>query len=169
MKLVIGLAASVALLGGCGETASVALANQSDTETAAVTSAAPPVTPETAAPEAATPTPAAAEAEQDQTIDRTHRTGFEVLRKAFLGSGQVDGAKVTGMTLPDRCRTAFVTAQGETVVDWTKVGNFAGRTSAGRRSINVDDGGGTHDLSVAEGSGATVESAFGVIADECQS
>jgi hypothetical protein len=165
MKLVIGLAASVALLGGCGESASVALANQGDADIAATTSSASPV-PAGTAP-APTPEPAA-EAEQDHTIDRTHRTGFEVLKTVFLASGEVDGAKVTGMTLPDRCRTVFVTAEGETAVDWTKVGNFAGRTQADRRSISIDDGSSAHDYSVAEASGATVESAFGVLADECQ-
>jgi hypothetical protein len=111
----------------------------------------------------------------EPTLDRTNRTGAAVLRPILLQVGQIDGQRITDFLLVDRCHTAF-TAAGKTVtIDWSKVGNFAGRDEAGRTILDIDDGTGSHAISVPTGNhpeplgdaAARVDSALSLIAGSC--
>ena len=111
-----------------------------------------------------------------QTIDRTGQTGATVLRQIFVKAGTIDGKPITDLKLIDRCDMAFTTAAGTTAIDFRKVGNFAGRDEGTRWAVDLDDGSGSHTISVPGGTqpeplgnaSARVNGAFGVIADMCQ-
>lgn len=113
--------------------------------------------------------------ERPETIDRTNRTGAAVLRTILLKAGQFDGQPITDFQLVDRCHTAFTAAGRTTTIDWSKVGNFAGRDEAGRTTLNIDDGAGSHAISVPSGTlpeplgdaAARVDGGLGLIADTC--
>ncbi|MFV0623278.1 hypothetical protein ACBY01_04595 [Sphingomonas sp. ac-8] len=152
-----------ALLGGCGAPAENAVANAVD---------APAPTPSAEAPTAVV---AATSEAQAPTIDRSNATGITLLREILVAGGSIDGEQIRDVTLADRCRTTFATDEGATTIDWSHVGNFAGRTTAGTRSIALDDGSGNHVVAVPEGNdpekgnaGEQLESGFGLLADTCQ-
>ncbi|MDT9126828.1 hypothetical protein, partial [Escherichia coli] len=49
------------------------------------------------------------------------------LATLLVGHVTLDGAAVTEVWAIDKCHTTFVTAKGDTIIDWTKVGNLAPR------------------------------------------
>lgn len=114
---------------------------------------------------------------QDYTIDRTHQDVGELLGTILRGVGTLDGARITGFELRDRCTTMLTTAGGSTTIDWTKVKDWASRDEGGQRITPIDDGNGAHQVGVpAEAqpepigdAGALVESGFSSLADGCQS
>jgi hypothetical protein len=167
LALAIGLG-----LAACGpQPQSVAAVNET-TETP-VTAPAQPANATAPAP-AAEASPAAA---QDYTIDRTHKGVGELLGNILRRVGTLDGARITGFTLRDRCTTVIATAAGSATIDWTKVADWASRDIDGERVTPIDDGSGAHRVGVpAEpqpepigDAGALVESGFSSLADGCQS
>lgn len=162
--------ASIVLIASCGPKTADAAVNavQPDAGVAAASVAAPSAI---AAPAAAP----AATGQGTPTIDRTNRTGATVLREIFLKAGEIDGQRITDFQLVERCRTSFSTAAKTTIIDWSKVGNFAGHDAAGRTIIDVDDGAGSHAISVPSGdypeplgnAAARVDGGLSVIADSC--
>ena len=124
---------------------------------------------------AAAPAAPAALGQDEPTIDRTNQTGAAVLRTIFLKAGQIDGQRITDFQLIGRCQTAFTAAGKKTTIDWSKVGNFAGRDEAGRTVLDIDDGAGSHAISVPSGdqpeplgnAAGRVDGGLSVIADSC--
>ncbi|WP_260598940.1 hypothetical protein [Sphingomonas endolithica] len=160
MLLQPAIAAAAILLMGCGQ----------DGDTTAAERLAAPVASAVAAAFAAVPAVGDA-----PTLDRTNRTGAAVLRPILLQVGQIDGQHITDFRLVDRCHTAFVAAGTTVTIDWSKVGNFAGRDEAGRTILDIDDGTGSHAISVPTGNhpeplgdaAARVDSALSLIAGSC--
>ncbi|MGY4398470.1 hypothetical protein ACVWZA_003678 [Sphingomonas sp. UYAg733] len=155
--------AGILTISACGPTTADAAAN-ADTGIELNTTVAPDLAP------AATP------AQDDApTIDRTNRTGAAVLHDIFVAAGQIDGKRITDFKLSGRCKTVFTTTDNTTTIDWSKVGNFAGRDDAGRTVLDIDDGAGSHAISVPSGTqaeplgnaAARVDGGLSVIADSC--
>ena len=166
----------ITMIASCSpETADAADNTAGMNHTVAAVDVAPPLTPAPSSNAAvATPTPVASLGEEP-TIDRTNRTGAAVLRRILVAAGQIDGKRITDFQLSGKCRTVFTTVDKTTTIDWSKVGNFAGRDEAGRTVLDIDDGDGTHAISVPAGTqpeplgnaSARVDGGFSVIADSC--
>jgi hypothetical protein len=109
------------------------------------------------------------------TQDRSNLTSAEVLKDIFVHAGTIDGKPIKDFQLRSRCQTAFVTADSTIVIDWSHVGNYAGRSDGSRESFAIDDGKGSHTIAVPAGehpeplgnAGARVDGGMGVIADSC--
>ena len=171
----IGLAAGL-ILAACGsQQQSKATANDSAAEVLPAPSSRPVATG------TSVPSPGAAAANHNQaqnyTYDATNQTGARALQRVLVAAGTFDGQPITDVKLSDRCDMAFTTAAGTTVIDFRKVGNFAGRDEGKRWAVDIDDGKGSHTISVPGGTQPDpvgdaswrVDSGFGVIADSCQS
>lgn len=109
------------------------------------------------------------------TLDQSGQTSAALLKEIFVRAGTIDGKPIKDFQLRNRCQTAFVTDGSTIVIDWSHVGNYAGRDAGGRESFAIDDGKGTHTISVPAGehpeplgnAGARVDSGMGIIADSC--
>jgi hypothetical protein len=109
------------------------------------------------------------------TVDRTNRTVAGLLKDILVRAGTIDGKPINDFQLRGRCQTAFVTAETTIVIDWSNVGNYAGRYAGGQESFAIDDGNGIHTIAVPAGehpeplgnAGARVDSGMGGIADSC--
>jgi hypothetical protein len=132
---------------------------------------------ETASNEASAPAGAGSvPSNHGHTQDMTNRTGAAALKEIFIRVGTIDGKPIKDFQLRSRCQTAFVTADGDVLIDWSKVGNYAGRYANGKESFAIDDGKGTHTISVPTGqhpepvgnAGARVDGGMSVIADSCE-
>lgn len=110
------------------------------------------------------------------TIDTSNKGIVGVLRNIFVRAGTIDGKQIKDFTLVTRCKTAFVTDSGTVTIDWKGVGNYAGSYGGGRETFPINDGSGTHSISVPAGqhpeplgnSGARTDSGFASLADSCQ-
>ena len=128
-QLVITLAAII--LAGCGSQAgSTKPAEPAPTPIPAALSAAPRASQ--AAP----------------TIDRTNQTGTSAIAPVLIAHGTLDGDRITDFKLRSRCETDFVTANGTTTIDWSKVGNLAEHDDGNQVVTPIDDGSGPHQLAV---------------------
>lgn len=85
---------------------------------------------------------------QPYTDDRSNRTGANAIRPALVMVGRFDGEPILDFKLESRCQTAFVTRAGTTVIDWSRVGDFARHIERDRVSIPLDDGSGVHVVSL---------------------
>ena len=63
----------------------------------------------------------------------------------------LDGREVTGVRAIDKCHTAFITAGGETVIDWAKADNPAPRNAGGREITQLPGKDGSHSMSAEQG------------------
>lgn len=110
------------------------------------------------------------------TIDTSNKGLVGVLRDIFVRAGTIDGKQIKDFTLVTRCKTALVTESGTVTINWSRVGNYAGSYSGGRETFPINDGSGTHSISVPAGkhpeplgsSGARTDSGFSELADSCQ-
>jgi hypothetical protein len=106
------------------------------------------------------------------TQDRSNRTSAAVLKDIFDRAGTIDGKPIQDFQLRSRCQTAFITADSIIVIDWSHVGNYAGRYADGQELFAIDDGKGSHTIAVPAGEhpeplgndGARVDSGMSVIA-----
>ena len=97
------------------------------------------------------------------------------LATLLVGHVTLDGAAVTEVWAIDKCHTTFVTAKGDTIIDWTKVGNLAPRDENGREINRLPSATGWHDMSVPLGElpepagnvANRSSGAFGQLATEC--
>jgi hypothetical protein len=109
------------------------------------------------------------------TQDKSNQTSVAIIRDIFVRAGTIDGKRIKDFQLRNRCQTAFVTADGTIVIDWSHVGNYAGRYAGGQESFAIDDGKDSHTVAVPAGeypeplgnAGARVDSGMGIIADSC--
>jgi hypothetical protein len=102
------------------------------------------------------------------SADPSHATVVRALRRALVGIATLDGVPITDVQLRFRCTTAFVTAKGATVIDWSKVGNFAGRIDGKQGILPIRDGRTTHLFAMPEGDGFRgVDGSMGLLADDC--
>ena len=109
------------------------------------------------------------------TLDRTNQTGVSVLKDVLTRVGQIDGRAITNFALTGRCASTFTTAAGKIPVNWAAVGTWAAHDQDGRTIIDIDDGGGTHAVSVPStkqsepvgDAAARLDGGFGMIADTC--
>ncbi len=163
------------LLAACGSQPPSASAANDATAVLPAEPAAP-ATPEGPATPAAAPV-ATDNQQQDYTLDRTNQTGAKVIGDILVKVGTLDGARITGFKLSDRCHTAITTASGTATIDWSKVDDWAARIEGSQRIIPIDDGSGSaHLIGVPEkpqpepvgNAGALVESGFGSLADNCK-
>ena len=91
------------------------------------------------------------------------------LKRELVGIGQVDGKPITDVQLRSKCQTAFVTGEATTIVDWTNIGNFAGRSQDGVATIPIDDGKAHHSFTMPDGATfRRVDGSLGLLADECE-
>ena len=94
---------------------------------------------------------------------------------SLVGHATLDGHDVTGVRAIDKCHTAFVTATGETVIDWTKADNSAAHDADGRENTELPGSDGKHVMSVVLGdlpepagnAANRTSGAFGGLAIEC--
>ncbi|RMB54820.1 hypothetical protein C8J44_0046 [Sphingomonas sp. PP-CE-3A-406] len=144
-------------LAGCGASANGSAAENGNAaasvaQPAADTSTDVNASGNMAAREPSAPLPATENASEDapaaQSLDRTNTTGAGTIRPVLIQFGTIDGAAIKDFQLRSRCQTAFVTTKGPVVVDWTKVGNFAEHDEGNRVVTPIDDGHGSHDLSL---------------------
>ncbi|MBZ6382583.1 hypothetical protein [Sphingomonas sanguinis] len=97
------------------------------------------------------------------------------LESLLVGHATLDNAAVTGVRAIDKCHTTFVTAKGETNIDWTKAGNLAPRDGNGREISRLPSASGWHEMSVPLGEwpepagnvANRSSGAFGQLATEC--
>lgn len=162
MFLACGAAAMV-LLSGCSSPAS-----QPGHETPAENRATIELPDMSAPPAARSVRPASSATAADQNFARQ-------LATLLVGHATLDGAAVTGVRAVDKCHMAFVTAKGDTVVDWSKAGNLAPRDEGGREINRLPSATGWHELSVPLGEwpepagniANQSSGAFGQLATEC--
>ena len=108
------------------------------------------------------------QAKAQDSSDASHATIVSALRRALVGTATLDGAPITDVQLRSRCTTAFVTAKGATVIDWRKVGNFAGRIDGKQAILPISDGSADHVFAMPQGDGFRgVDGSMGLLADEC--
>lgn len=102
------------------------------------------------------------------TEDESHSTAVEALKQELIGVAKLDGQSIVDIQLRSRCQTMIVTPGGQTLIDWSGVGNFARNVDNGVATIPIDDGHGEHDIRLPEGVGSQrVDGGFGLLADEC--
>jgi hypothetical protein len=102
--------------------------------------------------------------------DASHTTIVGALRRALVGTATLDGAPITVVQRRSRCTTAFTTAKGTIVIDWHKVGNFAGRIDGKLGVLPISDGGADHIFVMPDGDGFRgVDGSMGLLAAECGS
>lgn len=97
------------------------------------------------------------------------------LESMLVGHATLDNAAVTAVRAIDKCHTTFVTAKGDTNIDWTKAGNLAPRDENGREINRLPSATGWHDMSVPLGElpepagnvANRSSGAFGQLATEC--
>lgn len=115
--------------------------------------------------QAATP---AVVADSDGASQNPDRTATAAMARAAAGKMKLDGIPVTRVLYVDHCHTAFATAAGRTVLDWSKVGNFAPRTAAGLEVTDLAQPGGTHRMTMPSGHDSDdVQSTIGLMASDC--
>jgi hypothetical protein len=163
--------ACAVMLVACGLPGASALAaGHDDTTTSASARVGDAPANKLAAADKATP-PAA------YTQDSSNQTSAAILKEIFVLAGTIDGKPIKDFQLRSRCQSDFVTADSTIVIDWSHVGNYAGRLVDGRESFAIDDGKGVHTIAVPAGqqpeplgnAGARVDGGMGVIADSCAS
>ncbi|WP_260598941.1 hypothetical protein [Sphingomonas endolithica] len=173
MSVIRLLAGAAILLSACGEQSQATpSANVGIADASAEPSASPGAgtLPVNTANEAVVDTPATemTNASAGESSDRSHATVVGALRTALVGAATLDGAPITDVTLRSRCTTAFVTAKGTTAIDWSKVGNFAGRIDGKQAVLPISDGGAEHLFAMPEGDAFRgVDGSMGLLADEC--
>lgn len=95
-------------------------------------------------------------------------TATAAMARAAAGKMKLDGARVTRVLYVDHCHTAFVTSAGKTVLDWSKVGNFAPSMAAGLEVTDLAQPGGNHRLTMPLGHDSDdVQSTIGIMASDC--
>jgi hypothetical protein len=175
MSVIRLLAGAAILLSACGEqsqatpSANVGIADAS-AELSANGGAGAGALPVNTAGDAVVDTPATemTNASSGDSSDRSHATVVGALRTALVGAATLDGAPITDVTLRSRCTTAVVTAKGTTAIDWSKVGNFAGRIDGKQAVLPISDGGAEHLFAMPEGDAFRgVDGSMGLLADEC--
>jgi hypothetical protein len=173
MSVIRLLAGAAILLSACGEqsqatpSANVGIADASAELSANAGAGTLPVS---TASNAAVDTPGTemTNASAGESSDRSHATVVGALRTALVGEATLDGAPITDVTLRSRCTTAFVTAKGTTAINWSKVGNFAGRVDGKQAILPISDGGAEHLFAMPEGDAFRgVDGSMGLLADEC--
>ncbi|MEG3088572.1 hypothetical protein [Sphingomonas sp. PB4P5] len=108
------------------------------------------------------------QAKAQDSSDASHATIVGALRRALVGTATLDGTPITDVQLRSQCTTAFVTAKGATVIDWSKVGNFAGRIDGKQAILPISDGNANHVFAMPEGDGFRgVDGSMGLLANEC--
>lgn len=108
--------------------------------------------------------------QNDYTEDTSHATISGALKQALVGVAEIDGQAIIDFRLPSRCQTIIVTQNGQTLIDWSGVGNFARNVDKSVATISIDDGHGEHSIRLPEGVGSQrVDGGFGLLADECGS
>jgi hypothetical protein len=169
MSAVRLLAGFAILLSACGEQPSQATPSANVATAAASVEPAADALPANAASAAPVDTLAAemTNASAGQSSDSSHATVVGALRTALVGTATLDGAPITDVTLRSRCTTAFVTAKGTTTIDWSKVGNFAGRIDGKQGILPISDGA-EHLFAMPRGDAFRgVDGSMGLLADEC--
>lgn len=73
------------------------------------------------------------------------------LAAVLVDHATLDGREVTGVRAIDKCHTAFITAGGETVIDWAKADNPAPRNAGGREITQLPGKDGSHSMSAEQG------------------
>lgn len=97
-----------------------------------------------------------------------HATINGALKHELVGTGSVDGHGITDVRMLALCRTAFVSGDGLVEIDWTKVGNFAGRVEGGVASLPIADDHGSHVFTLPDGpSFRRIDGSMGLLADDC--
>lgn len=133
-------------VSSCGSPAKETVAT-SVTSRGAITPAAQAERSRVRAVEPEQPAPKSANKEH-YTDDRSNRTGVAAIRPTLVMVGRFDDAPILAFKLESRCRTAFMTQAGTTVIDWAKVDNFAGHDEGDRFVIPFNDGNGEHVVSL---------------------
>lgn len=156
------------LLAGCG---------QGTTGNGVAAVAAPNATaaPVSSAPVANVAAPVAPATPADDKATQDARNFSRQMTILLVGRGTIDGKPITGVRAIDKCHTGFATAEGETLVDWTKAGNLAAHIGNGREMNDVPGPDGTHQLSVPQGDfpepagnvANRTTGAFGLLALDC--
>lgn len=166
MKPLRLLSGSVLLLTACSQQPGNAAAI--DNATAARDAGATNASTASGADDAASRSEAAAPSAPGPSADTSHATVVGSLKTELVGTGTIDGAAITDVTLDSRCVTGFVTAKGHTAIHWGKVGNFAGDVEGAKAVIPIDDGSGAHRFAMPNGpSFRRVNGAMGLLADDC--
>ena len=100
-----------------------------------------------------------------------HATVVGELKRTLVAQGSWDGKPIKDVYDETGCRTVFVTAEGSTAIDWSKVGNLAPRRVQGR-DINVLPAvDGAHQLAISTRPSTDaadgVSGAIGLLASDC--
>ncbi len=110
-----------------------------------------------------------------QSTDDSNGGVGTVLSGILTSVGQLNGAKITAVRQSARCTTIVSSGGSDATIDWTKVPDWLSRNHGGRVVIPIVSGGKTYTFSVPQAkqpepvgdAGATVEGAFGSLADSC--
>ncbi len=98
----------------------------------------------------ATPVPAAfADADVNP-----HAAAMAAMKRLFVGHVSFDGKLLTDVQATSACQSGFVTAEGTTTVEWSRLSNPAPRTTADSDVIPLVSPDGEHDLSTSLSAGA---------------
>jgi len=167
------LSAATLLLVACGgpEGAdAVAIANNGTTATPAiaVSTPRPPAPSETSELNSS-------ENKAAQSTDDSNGGVVSVLSSILTSTGQLNGARITAVRQTGRCKTTVSAGGMEAMIDWSSVPDWLSRNEGGRVVIPIISAGETYTFSVPQAkqpepigdAGATVESAFGSLADSC--
>lgn len=104
------------------------------------------------------------------TEDASNATMVGALKQELVGSAKLDGQSITDVQLRSRCQTIITTRAGQTLIDWSGIGNFARSVDKGVATIPINDGHGEHTIRLPEGAGSErVDGGFGLLAGECGS
>lgn len=104
----------------------------------------------------------------------SHITIVDEMKRVLIAAGTMDGAAITDIRTRSHCRTIFVTANGATEIDWSKVGNIAPRLAKGREINDLANDEGNHELSIetsasspARDNADGISGAVGLLAGDC--
>lgn len=81
-------------------------------------------------------------------VDQARDANIVILKDILTKVGRFDGKPVTDFEQSARYVSTFTTAAGARSIDWAKVGNWAPHEQDGRTVLDIDDGGGSHAISV---------------------
>lgn len=104
-----------------------------------------------------------------QGDDAINANVVTALKREMAGVVRLDARLISDVQFRSRCVTVFVTDAGSTAIDWTRVGNFAGRIVNGVATIPIEHGAGRHIFSMPDGDGfRRVDGSLGLLADNCE-
>lgn len=104
----------------------------------------------------------------NRSDDSSHATLVGALRDTLVGVAILDGEPITDVQYRSDCTTTFVTPSRTTLIDWSKVGNFAGRIEGKQAILPLSDGGGEHRFVMPDTDRfRSVDGGMGLLADEC--